>query len=510
MKKTQMLPLAAIISGLLVGCGGGSGGGNSGGGGGVGPSTPKYTWQIIELVRESSPNSSCATFYEYEDSNNSANDYSVVARVATRGYKVLFHNEDGSIIDEHTIQGSDIPSSGKVTIDSGNVPQDGYVSLEETVGANSGDRESYQIAFQKPFLQNMILSVRQSQDGNSCLSGSKFEVEPDADTARVSVLSSGTVEYFHVSASSQIITGAEGTEPVDVPVAAHAPATEKKIVTSYSRERAANNYDTLNSYVVIDSNKVYESGSSNPDVSIMSTDVDSFDISVDSRLDHSSNGSVSTVLGKAVYSWQPIYNQTDNLTSSGYAPNDSQLSGWNVNFFANTDASSGIWEYKERAIIDGNTVAISQPSNISDFSTTSITSNGVLTTSSYTDSDWQLQRTHIRTVSDSNARPIFQSIYAVSNSSQPMMESPTESLGDLSTAKINVSLVNVDDNNLDGAFEELLSNSIDYEVMSDKNHDVNTHQYDLNGAIYWQDEIVEQQVTLSGSEVKLVSNKVGW
>ena len=30
MKKTQMLPLAAIISGLLVGCGGGGGGGGGG------------------------------------------------------------------------------------------------------------------------------------------------------------------------------------------------------------------------------------------------------------------------------------------------------------------------------------------------------------------------------------------------------------------------------------------------------------------------------------------------
>ncbi|WP_435247372.1 hypothetical protein ACMAZD_11835 [Vibrio sp. nBUS_14] len=242
----------------------------------------------------------------------------------------------------------------------------------------------------------------------------------------------------------------------------------------------------------------------------MSTNVDSFDISVDSRLIHSSDGNVTTVLDKAVYSWQPIYDQTDNLTSSGYAPDDSQLSGWNVNFFANTDASSGAWEYKERAIIDGNTVSISQPSNISDFSATSITSSGVLTTSSYTDSDWQLQRTHIRTVSDSNARPIFQSIYALPNSSQPMMGSPTESLGDISTAKINVSLVKVEDSYLDNVFEELLSNSIDYEVMSDKNHDVDSHQYDLNGAIYWQDEIVEQQVALSGNEAKVVSNKLGW
>ena len=507
MKKTQMLPLAAIISGLLVGCGGGGGGG---GGGSSTPSTPKYTWQIVELVRESSPSSSCATFYEYTDVNNSANNYSVIARIATRGYKVLFHEEDGTVISEHTIQGSDIPASGRVTIDSGNVPENGYVSLEETVGANSGDRESYQIAFQKPFLQDMTLSVRQSQDGNSCMTGSRYNIEPNSDTARISVVSSGSVEYFHASASSQLITGADGTSPLDIPIAAHNPAVERKIVTSYSRERSASNFDTLNSYVIIDSNSVYESGSSDPDVSIMSPNVESFDISVDSRLVHSSDGSVTTVLDKAVYSWQPIYDQTDNLTSSGYAPEDSQLSGWNVNFFANTDASSGAWEYKERAIIDGNTVSISQPSNISDFSATSITASGVLTTSSYTDSDWQLQRTHIRTVSDSNARPIFQSIYALPNSSQPMMGSPTESLGDVSTAKINVSLVKVEDSYLENVFEELLSSSIDYEVMSDKNHDVDSHQYDLNGAIYWQDEIVEQQVALSGNEVKVVSNKLGW
>ena len=90
------------------------------------------------------------------------------------------------------------------------------------------------------------------------------------------------------------------------------------------------------------------------------------------------------------------------------------------------------------------------------------------------------------------------------------MGSPTESLGDISTAKINVSLVKVEDSYLDNVFEELLSNSIDYEVMSDKNHDVDSHQYDLNGAIYWQDEIVEQQVALSGNEAKVVSNKLGW
>jgi len=507
MKKMNKLPLVAMISGLMIGCGGG---GDSGGSSGGGSSTPKYKWQIVELTRESSPSSSCATFYEYEDSSDSSNDYSVIARIATRGYKVLFHNEDGSIIDEHTIQGTDIPSSGKITINSGNVPENGFVSLEETVGANSGDRESYQIAFQKPFLQNMVLSVRQSQDGNSCLTGSKYDIEPNADTARVSVLSSGTVEYFHASASSLITTGADGTQPVDVPIAAHNPATEKKLVTSYSRERATNNYDTLNSYVVIDSNDVYESGSSNPEVSIMSSDVDTFDISVDSRLAHSSIGNVSAVINKAVYSWQPIYDQSDNLTSSAYAPDDSDLSGWNVNFYADTNASSGTWEYIERATVDGNTVSISQPSGISDFSSTSISSNGILNTSSYTDSEWQLQRTHIRTVSDSNSRPIFQSIYAVPNSSQPMMESPTETIGDVSNAKINVSLISVEDSNLDNAFEELLSDSIDYEVMSDKNHDVNDHQLDLNGVIYWQSEVIAQQVALSGTEVKSVSNKVGW
>ncbi|MGB1281064.1 MAG: hypothetical protein ACPG5V_13975, partial [Vibrio cyclitrophicus] len=60
MKKTLMLPLAAMVSGLLVGCGGGSSGGDGGGGGGT--PADNVTLEFIQMYTSPSVQSSCTLF----------------------------------------------------------------------------------------------------------------------------------------------------------------------------------------------------------------------------------------------------------------------------------------------------------------------------------------------------------------------------------------------------------------------------------------------------------------
>lgn len=59
MKKTQMLPLAAMISGLLVGCGGGGGGGGGG--------APAKTSIQLEFVKVDKVDASTAGSCQYYD-----------------------------------------------------------------------------------------------------------------------------------------------------------------------------------------------------------------------------------------------------------------------------------------------------------------------------------------------------------------------------------------------------------------------------------------------------------
>ena len=285
MKKTQMLPLAAIISGLLVGCGGGGGGG-----GGGAPKPPVYTWDIVELVRVNNPNASCAKFYQYEDAVDSSLDYSVIGRKATTSFKILFHEQDGSVIPEHTISSSEITSPGQVKIDSALVPEGGYVSLEEYSGLNAGERESYLTAFQKELLNDAVVTVRSPQDAsNACLEGGSFSLLANSRDSKLQAVTpnAGSVVYYHTSGSD---TGTSGsTEQLNIPVVATNPNSERKLITSFVTDRGVNNYDTMNSYGIAQESDVYFTGVGTSTVTMKDTLLSPFNINIATTLSSASD-----------------------------------------------------------------------------------------------------------------------------------------------------------------------------------------------------------------------------
>ena len=90
------MPLVAVISGLMVGCGGG------GGGGGGSVPAPKYTWQMINLYTANKTDVApgCVIYGEQEGQDGKV----ITANVANSNFNIVFHNEDGSVIEKETIQ----------------------------------------------------------------------------------------------------------------------------------------------------------------------------------------------------------------------------------------------------------------------------------------------------------------------------------------------------------------------------------------------------------------------
>ena len=217
---------------------------------------------------------------------------------------------------------------------------------------------------------------------------------------------------------------------------------------------------------------------------------------------------VGVVLDDQLYTWQPIFEQTDGITSSAYAPEDSNLTGWNIKLSLLMDSLSGGWEIDRRLALVGDDIDIEPPTNISDFTAAEIV-NGRLSTNSFNSNDWVLQRTHVRTETG-ETKTMIQTIYAASNSSQPMMSSSTETLGDTSSAKVAVNLIVIDENELENGLLQLSQRSIDYQVLSDKDHSIGDHKYDLNGLALDVLKQKTQEVTASQLESEIVTNSVGW
>ncbi|KYN26213.1 hypothetical protein AUQ44_13880 [Vibrio cidicii] len=194
MKNLKLLPLVAMISGVLVGCGGGGGGG---GGGGTPVAT--YTWQVVDLykVERSKVGTGCAIFANMSDGSGDV----IASRVANRDYRILFHNSDGSVVIDKTIEGADLPSSGIITFKESDVPDGGYVALEELDGRSIGQRDSYMFGVHKSLLQNMTLAISSPQTNNSCYKGEQEPVDLNVSNAVIDVLANDNPAYFMTSAS---------------------------------------------------------------------------------------------------------------------------------------------------------------------------------------------------------------------------------------------------------------------------------------------------------------------
>jgi len=158
MKKTQMLPLAAMISGLLVGCGAGSSGGSGGSGGGSTP-TDYVSLQFVQKVTSTTVPNGCTVFSENTSVIPAQYTYAKLAA----DVRVVAHSADG-LLD---VDLSYTPSSkGIVKIDKLKLEDGGYISI---IDSPSEQDPFYRVlSIQKEYLESQLIQINRNQGNVGC------------------------------------------------------------------------------------------------------------------------------------------------------------------------------------------------------------------------------------------------------------------------------------------------------------------------------------------------------
>ncbi|HGY9584101.1 flagellar sheath protein A [Vibrio harveyi] len=493
MKQLKVLPLVAIISGLMVGCGGGGGGG----GGGPAPA-PKYTWQIVNLyvADKSEVKAGCVIYDELKGNS----DKVITAKVANAGFKVLYHNADGAVISDQTIE--NIPSNGKVTIDSGKVPDEGYVSLEELDGTIGGTQDVYMFTVQKEFLQNMTVNVRQAQSSlNSCVLGEQ-NTSSTSENAVINVAQSSSSTQFYQS--SFIDAQVDGHQVAsNIPVVAPLKTDEKVLITAFD-SLSSNQHGDLKYFVLAEGSAIYDV--TNPPTSvptIFMKPVSRSDVNLTvSGIALNNNSSVEVGLNNEIYQWQPIYNSTDSLS---YTDSDLSASGWTAELEG--VITSGNWNYYSLNAYDGSDLNIDAPV-VSNFDSSIVSSscslgNFCLSAVGFNSGDFDIQRTHLRSTTSNGNRNFYQTIFAKPNSNQVFMESSEEVLvPNNSVDRLEVSTASLD--SLKSApIMYFLSNSLDIQsVVTTSVLDFS----DVNGLVSTASDLKKRKLGLMAENVTIIEN----
>ncbi|EDP59049.1 hypothetical protein [Vibrio sp. AND4] len=495
MKQLTTLPLVAIISGLMVGCGGGGGGG---GGGGPAPA-PKYTWQVVHLYAENKSNvkAGCVIYDELAGST----DKVITAKVANAGFKVLFHNADGTVISDQTID--NIPSNGKVTIDSAKVPNEGYVSLEELDGTIGGTQDVYMFAVQKEFLQSMIVNVRQLQSSsNACLLGEQNNKQNRSDNAVITVAQNSSATKFYQS--SYVDAQVDGHSVAsNIPVAAPLNTTKKVLITAFD-SLSSGQYGDLNYFVLADGSAIYDVN--NPPASaptIFMNPVSRNDVNLTvNGITLNNNSAVEVGLHNEIYQWQPIYNSTNSLS---YTNSNLSASGWTAELGGTT--TSGNWNYSSLHSYDGSDLNIYAPF-VSNFDSSMVLANCslgkiCLNAVGFNTDDFDIQRTHIRSSTNNGNRNFYQSIFAKPNSNQVFMESSEEVLvPNNSVDRLEVSAAALDSLKSDSIMY-FLNNSFDIQsVVTASVSDFS----DVNGLVSTASDVKKRKLRLLKENVVIIEN----
>ena len=205
MKNRQMLPLAAMISGLLVGCGG-----SGGGGGGGGTPADNVTLEFIQMYTSPSVQSSCTLFKV--DDINSPTQYTY-AKVA-QDLVVYIHDAEGNVTD--TLSPN---SSGKLTINKNTMDDEGFVTVLDSPGET--DYFYKALSIQKEALESQLIKVGRNQGNVSCYTDSQARNTVNGDVI-VSTINAQADSYQYLSTlgddsitpSNSVTVTAYDNEPV--------------------------------------------------------------------------------------------------------------------------------------------------------------------------------------------------------------------------------------------------------------------------------------------------------
>lgn len=232
MKKTQMLPLAAMISGLLVGCGGGSGGGGGGGGGGGAPSTKfDFMFSAPNTILESNNTSNCTV---YERGENSSQQTTVLTYQPAIESQLNNENVIAYYSDASGARVGDLiaPSNLKLSFTLEGIPDDGFITFQIREANNTHFTAN---TFSKEYLED--LTLRNATFGmnreavSSCNKGENYNSTTRNDLSYSAVVSEGGNYIFQ----SQLAEESVPTYSIDSLDARTLPngTTESTIVTQF-------------------------------------------------------------------------------------------------------------------------------------------------------------------------------------------------------------------------------------------------------------------------------------
>ncbi|MGY5452415.1 hypothetical protein ACVFI8_15960 [Agarivorans sp. MS3-6] len=423
---------------LLSGCGGG--------GDSSAPSAPKYKWQIIQLQtqKESEMKSGCIIYGTSETDDSRV----MTASVANTGYNILFHNADGTIIDEHTIPAADVPSTGIVTINSALVPDEGYVSLEELDRDFTGQPDVYMLSVEKSLLSDSVFSVRSAQTGSDCYKGKDYRTTVDtSDTAALSALQLSGVSYYKTSYSAELVAGSEIS--AHVPVRSPLPATKNTLVTAFYASENQQHTD-LAYYGFIEPQYIYDTEDSGDIISVELTSEDLLPMywQAASNLSLDDGSAILAIHNNNSYHWQTLYEQVDEFSIFS---NSRLVSHW-VGLFSGSTLDSQ-WQFDSFVAIDSDSSAVSlELPDLASIDSVNLSSNCSSEYSaasycldngnSFSSEHFALQRSQLRLLSHADSRVFYQTIYAQPKAAQVVLQSSASELQVSSVDRLELALLN--------------------------------------------------------------------
>ncbi len=469
MKKSIIASL--VISALVAGCG--SGGSST-------ASSDKYNWQVVQLksVSESTLNSKCVIY-----ADSALNDGEVItAYIAESDFNIIYHNADGTI--EETIPADEI-SDGLLTIDSDDVPDEGYVTLEEVSDPRGGDTGSYMFSVQKSLLSDLVLNIATEQGEDTCYTGDDYR-EVASGTALVNVQEeSENTAYYQSSYDQDSINGK--TISTGIPVDSPYPASHDVLITAFnSYDSDASEYTELSYWAFVDSAKLYET-SSDSSAELNENGLTDVDLSTIDSVDLDSDSGVIVIHEDESYFWQPIYTTEDQLT---LAYDSADVDVWN-SYFSGT-LSDNDWLFTSFNYLGENEtyLTLKEFSSVDDLDDVFVSSDCdvaadfcIDTNSTYNSDDFDYQRVHIRLTEASGSTTdniTYQSIYSEANEQPIVLESSLFDYSDPTLTRAEFSLVSSDASMVD-AVQYLMTVNINLVTVGEygSNTDDDTAETDL-------------------------------
>lgn len=436
----RVVLFAPFVLGFMSGCGGGGGGSTSGN-----YSGQTYNWQIIHLETETAEDieDGCIIFGTSESDTSSV----ITASVANTNYNILFHDANGSLLEDYTIAASDVSSDGNVSIDSSLLPDNGYVTLEEIESGLSNNPNVYMFSVEKSLLSDLVVNVRLPQTGSDCYLGEDYRASSKtSDSAALSVLQEANIDYYQTSYAEDLVSG-KGISS-NIPVLSPIPAEKDTLVTAFF-DSENNQYTDLGYYTFVDSSLIYDTELTTEVISssLKNTDLTPLYWQTSENITLNSNSAITIIHDENTYLWQYLYSEIDQIT---LALDDNDISTWS-SFFSGTENNT-LWQFDSFQTITNSTTTIElalpelnlvEETQLIESCTIAASSLDycIDAGTSFEPDNFNYQRTHIRLLSGSGNNTVYQSIYGLPSLQQPLLESSVLDIQPTSASRIEIGLM---------------------------------------------------------------------